>query len=410
MHFKGKDYIVTAHDYQRVDANLNEIGRKILNFVKGAPVGCGFERLMESLLAEYEIEPSLLEEDARDFVHQCLEADVLTEPGRQKLLGLDLSITNRCNATCVYCPTPRIDAEKRLLGLDEVGKLLDDLGSPAFQNDFGKLSTVEIGGLTEPLLHRRAIDILREFKRRYPTPFMMLYTNAVLLTPEHISALLKEKLITSLIVSIDGLDQREHFAAKGVPYATVEKNIDRFIRMRDELSSSCRIVIHVLPYARYRALVRKQLGREPLLAPRHDGELRDTTDEIIAKWKPRLAGTDKICDAADFQLRGEYRLASDSFPVPEEQLDCPWPDYVAHSLSVTSNGDVLICCNDFQKENVLGNYLTSNLHDIAVGPRRRFIERLIRNERDELPSRCRNRKYCQLLSFEKNGETHDLHG
>jgi len=109
-----------------------------------------------------------------------------------------------------------------------------------------------------------------------------------------------------------------------------------------------------------------------------------------------------------FQLRGEYRRDSDTFAVAEEHLKCPWPEYVAQSLSVAANGDVLICCNDFLKENVLGNCLTSSLHEIAAGPRRRFIEKLTRNELDGLPSRCRRRKYCQPLSFARDGESHDL--
>ncbi len=114
-------------------------------------------------------------------------------------------------------------------------------------------------------------------------------------------------------------------------------------------------------------------------------------------------------DGADtFQLRGEYRLESDTLSLAEESLNCPWPDYVAHSLSITSNGDVLICCNDFERESVLGNFLTTSLYDIAAGPRRRFIEKLTRDDREDLPPRCRHRLYCQPLSPAVNGDTHDL--
>ncbi|MDH3786412.1 MAG: radical SAM protein [Acidobacteriota bacterium] len=409
MHFNGTDYIVTEHGRQRIGSGINEIGQAVLDFVKTAPVACSFSRLMDSLLEEYDVDRAILEKDVRAFLLICIGTDALVEPGKQKLYGLDLSVTNKCNATCVYCPTPRIEAPKRLLEMDEVTKLIDELSAPEFEAELGRLTTIEIGGLTEPLMHRQAIDILREFKRRYPTPFVILYTNAVLLTPEHISALLGEELISSLVVSIDGVDQHEHFAAKGVPYATVEKNLEQFIRTRDELNSACRVMIHVLPYARYRALVQKQLNRDPLITPRSGGEFRDQTAEVVARWQPLLSDTDTIRDGAEsFQLRGEYRLDSDTFAVPEEALNCPWPDYVAHSLSVTSNGDVVICCNDFQKESVLGNFLTTSLYDIVVGPRRRFIEKLTRNDRENLPTRCLQRKYCQPLSFGQNGDRHDL--
>ena len=142
MHFNGKEYILTRQSLQRVGPGVNEVGRKILDFVKAAPVACDFHRLMDSLLQEYDIDRAVLEEDVLGFVRFCIQAGAFVEPGKQKLLGLDLSITNRCNATCVYCPTPRIDAPKRLLGLDEVARLIDDLSAPEFQAEFGRLSTI----------------------------------------------------------------------------------------------------------------------------------------------------------------------------------------------------------------------------------------------------------------------------
>jgi MoaA/NifB/PqqE/SkfB family radical SAM enzyme len=409
VRFEGRDYVLTTHGLQQVAGAVNEIGEKILGHLRGAPIDFDLTQLMQPLLAEYDVDPSMLEDDVCRFLRHCIEVGALAEPGSLKLFGLDLSLTNKCNATCVYCPTPRIKDAKRLLSLGEVDKLIDDLLSPEFQSGFGRLSTIEIGGLSEPLLHRHAVEILRRFKARYPTPFVILYTNAVLLTEDRVSALLDEGLISSLVVSIDGLDDREHFAAKGVRYAAVETNVQRFIRMRNDRASGCRVVINVLPYAKYEALVHKYLNRDPLDARRGEPALDDRTDEIIAKWKPLLAESDEIRDAeAFFQLRGEYRSPADTFPLDEKDLKCPWFDYVAHSLSVTSNGDVVICCNDFYKESVLGNFLTSSLYEIATGPRRRFIEQLARNDPGDLPSRCRHKKYCQFLSFGENGESHDL--
>jgi MoaA/NifB/PqqE/SkfB family radical SAM enzyme len=409
VQFNGRDYVLTRQGRQRIAPGANEIGATILDFVAHAPVDCAFERLMKRLLDEYDVDAELLESDVRQFVQHCIDTEALAEPGRLKLHGLDLSITNQCNASCVYCPTPRIDAPKRFLTLDEVGKLIDDLSTTAFKEEFGTLSTIEIGGLSEPLLHPQALDILREFKRRYPTPFTVLYTNGVLLKEERATALLDEGLITSLVVSVDGMGHREHFATKGVRYAAVEKNLMRFIRERDDRAAECRVIIHVLPYTRYRALVRKHLNRDPLIVPRADDAPKDRTEDIIGKWSARVSKIDEVRSGADyFQLRGEYKREGDTFAVPESELDCPWFDYVAQSISVTSNGDVLICCNDFQKEGVLGNYLETSLYDVASGPRREFVEKLARDDRAGLPGRCGHRKYCQFLSFDGAGETHAL--
>ena len=400
MRHQGKEYILTSYGSERIADNVNEIGEKILGFVKEAPIDCDFARLIKFLQEQYDIDEATLENDVRQFLELCIDSEVLTDLKQLKVYGMDLSITNQCNASCVYCATPRIKNPKRFLSLDEVRKLIADLGSSAFRDTFGRLTTVEFGGLSEPLLHPQAMEILRVFRIRYPTPHRILYTNAMLLTADRISTLLQEDLITSLVLSIDGLDDREHRAAKGIPYSVVESNVKQFIRLRKEYGANCRLVIQVLPYAKYRALVHKQLKRYPLNAPEDDLCLEDHTDDIVERWKAQVAEGDEVRAAGTyFQLRGEYRSAGDSLAVAERDLNCPWFDYVAHSVSVTSNGDVLICCNDFYKENVLGNYLESSLYDVVAGPRRAFLVQLARNNLAELPSRCRQKKYCQFLSF-----------
>ena len=408
MRFNDQEIILTRLGRQQLAMEQDEIGKAILCFVENASLDCGMEPLLEQLLNQYDIPRPLLEADVGRYLQSSLDAGVLAEPSNLKICGLDLSITNQCNATCVYCPTPRIKVAKRFITLDEVGKLIDDLREPRFEATFGELSTLEVGGLSEPLLHPRAIDILREFQRRYPTPYVALYTNGALLTEETTSAILAEGLITQLVVSVDGMDDREHRASKGLDYSLVERNINCFLETRDRRRSKCCVTLQVLPYAKYVGLVRMHLGRNPLNVTEVDSGLADRTAEIIQRWQSRVSACDDVVDATrHFQLRGEYRSEADTFAVPEAELNCPWFDYVAHSINVTSNGDVVMCCNDFEKEHVLGNYLRSSLYDVAADARRAFLQNLARNDIEKVPSRCRRKKYCQWLSFGMGRETRE---
>lgn len=314
---------------------------------------------------------------------------------------LDLSVTNQCNAHCIYCPTPRIKSKKRFLGLNEINKLIDNLLHPRFLKNFGYLRFIEIGGLAEPLLHPNLVEVLRLFKKHYPTPEVSLYTNALLLNRDSASEIIRERLITSLIVSIDGLDSREHRAAKGIDYERVASNLINFIKLRNRYFKACQLVINVLTYKHYCKLIQKYLGRTPLNVSTVNRRLEDNTVKIIKKWKRLCLKQDVVRDAIDnFQLRAEYPGDGGCFPVEEKMLKCPWPVYVAHSICITSDGDWISCCNDFYKENIWGNFLKTSCYEIASSERRiNFIKALIANNSAGLPGRCKQKKYCQPLNL-----------
>ena len=312
--------------------------------------------------------------------------------------SIDLSITNQCNAKCIYCPTPRNKQVKRHITIAEINKLIDDLTDRAFVETYGRLGTIEIGGLFEPLLHDQVLDILRIFKYRYVTNDLVFYTNGLLLGEDISQQLLEEDLITQFYISVDGVDDREHRAAKGVSFNKVQPNLMKFIEIRDNLNSKCKIVISALPYARYVNAIQRYLGRNPLNVPVIDTTLIDHTDEIIGTWRKRLRDSDEVQSSFDcYSFRGEYKIEDDPFPIPEEKLYCPWINYVVHAINITSNGDWMICFNDFLKENVLGNIFQHSLYDIATTRRDKFVKALIDNDISNLPSRCRHKKYCQYI-------------
>jgi sulfatase maturation enzyme AslB (radical SAM superfamily) len=321
-----------------------------------------------------------------------------------KIHSLDLSLTNQCNANCIYCPSPRIKNKKRFMSLKEVNKLINNLLFKDFLLKFGYLNTIEIGGLAEPLLHPRLIDILRLFKRSYRTRNMLLYTNALRLEEKTILRIVEERLITALVVSVDGYNSREYYEVKGLDYSAVKHNLERFIALRNKYFSRCKLIINVLTYNKYYNLIRAILKREPLNAPGDSSSLTDNTEKIISKWRGLCSDKDEVRDAAaGFQLRGEYQKDNDRLLANENDLKCPWVEYVTHAINITSNGDWIFCCNDFYKDDVLGNFLRTSIYKIAISDKRNnFITALKNNDFNKLPLRCRQKKYCQFLGVIKN--------
>lgn len=381
------------------ETTMSGIGPEILRLIATSQVDTEFSTIIDQLLAEFDVERARLVRDATAFVDDLIARGIVEDVDSLPLNSLDLSVTSACNAKCIYCPTPRVQTEQQLVELDTVRKLIADLSEPAFVARFGRLRVVEVGGLAEPLLHPGLVEILTEFRDTYPVADTILYTNGVLLDASLVQRLIDHALITRLVISIDGVTEREHLATKGISLDTVRTNLLRFIEHRDRVCSPCTVHIQTMAYSVYGERVRAAFGRRPLavgeIQPGGDG----TAAAVIAQWAPILSAGDSHRDAADsFQFRGEYRRDGDRFFDTDSQQTCPWVPYVSHSINITANGDWIICCNDFFKESVLGNILESPLQEIAATTRRDFVRALVRGDLDELPSRCRQASYCQFLS------------
>jgi hypothetical protein len=392
VRYRGRILFCTDSIQFEEDSLWPRIAGDVLAEIRRAGLETDAAELITLMTSKY----GVAADDVCRLLDQLIAERFLEDIHRVRFRSIDFSLTNWCNATCIYCATPRLNRAREVMSRQHVHKILLDLADPAFTDLYGTLVSVEIGGTTEPLLNPEILDILRDIKKLYPTKEVTLYTNGVLLQPALGAALLAENLITSLVVSIDGLTAAEHTACKGVSYAGVERNVREFMATRARLSGACSMQLNVMTYRRYCSNVQAALGRNPLAVATVAPSLEDSTEAILAKWRPMLRESDVITPAV-FQLRGEYKQEGDSYPVPEEELPCPWIGYVIHSINIASNGDWFICCNDFFRESVLGNVLSERLPDVAARARDPFIEALIRNDRSVLPARCRFRKYCQFL-------------
>lgn len=120
---------------------------------------------------------------------------------------LQLEVTGRCNAACVYCPRTRYTARWR-------GR---DMGPEVFQRlvpEFRHARMVHLQGWGEPLLHPSFFDLLAAVKRAGKAAGTT--TNGTLVTPET-----AERLVASgldlLAVSLAGPDARQDRIRVGAP-------------------------------------------------------------------------------------------------------------------------------------------------------------------------------------------------
>ncbi|MDB9411622.1 radical SAM protein [Microcystis aeruginosa] len=150
-------------------------------------------------------------------------------------------LSNSCNLKCVMCPyhssilkpnhTTDFFQSKREMSWTMMDKLARDCGQAGI--------TVLIGSVEEPLLHSKLIEFIK-LCREQGVPKVHLTTNGQLLDENRTKALLKAGL-TSIDISIDAATRETYAKIRGSDFNRVESNVIKFLKIRDQLGSSCEV-------------------------------------------------------------------------------------------------------------------------------------------------------------------------
>lgn len=226
-----------------------------------------------------------------------------------------LEVTNRCNASCVYCNHKYItqfcdmdfDLYKRLV--DETRKY----GSVLHPNGYG-----------EPLLYPHIIEAIEYAnKKGFKT---VMYTNASLLDEDMARQILDAKL-NEMRLSVDGFDKESFEALRsGLSWDTVVNNVKNFQDMKNQ--------------GGYKTLT--------MARPTVTREYASRRDLMINFWEQYVDTVHPVkeCYWASLPEIEQHRWSSG------EGFRC---NRVYRHLAVKSNGDLTICSCD------RGDYAISNL-------------------------------------------------
>src|SRR5688572_20002432 len=90
---------------------------------------------------------------------------------------LDLELTNACPADCPMCPREK---------LPKIGLMNEETFSEVLNaiKAYGKITTIGLCGIGEPLLHPRVFEYIERLKKLPDPPKLSLVTGGERLTPE----------------------------------------------------------------------------------------------------------------------------------------------------------------------------------------------------------------------------------
>lgn len=260
-----------------------------------------------------------------------------------------VEVTNSCMLRCPTCPTA--NAMKRPLGsmnLDTFSLLLSQIS--------WKIDKLDFSYSGEPLLNK---DIFRMIKmasdRNLPTGFD---TNGMELV-KYIEAVLTSGL-KSITISIDGINQESASQfRKGVDFARVYEGILRLCKQRNKENK-------IYPQITLQFIIMKYNQNQIDKLEKFAKELG--VDRIALKslnlnmgfWlseKEKQALAEKLLPTDT-----EYsRYSCDILPKSKKTNPCIFP---LNDLIVLYNGDVILCCLDYNGRYILGNIFKMPLKDI----------------------------------------------
>lgn len=286
---------------------------------------------------DVEIRQSILREDpSLRFRRRLMKA----VSGKKLIVPhlLSLELTNHCNAGCTFCAQP---SQMRR----EKGFMSDELFEIIVKNirKFGQVGRVMLGGIGEPFLHKKIIDMIVQLKSQ--GVYVIATTNGSVFGRVSCKDLV-ESGIDKLSISLDAIDNSYLSHIKpGIRMSIedIERSIKNIYDYKREIGSK---TPHIL--LRYQILA-------------DSNNTKDKAREKMLMMKRKNV----ICDDIDLRKQHNWGNQLNDYEASEKPLGkediCSqfW-----RSMQVQWNGDVSLCCLDYDGKIVLGNLFKNNIREI----------------------------------------------
>ena len=304
---------------------------------------------------------------------------------KMSVVSLNLALSNRCTANCTYCPEERGERDSNHMSIDVIKCVVNQVKNDAY---FSSIKKIQVGENGDALLNPDFISILKILKRELPAIKINLTTNMSLLGRGLSEYILKEQLIDSLQLNIDGHDAITYEAQKHISYYNVMRNLHDYIDLRKTICPQFPIGINVLTLSDYCETINKRFGQQPIKAPEivptsSFEQVRESLSWLPASvpirkspifaWAER--GLDKVVDLSRYQ--------------------CPQLPRIETEIFISPSGLWYPCCLDSNQDQAYGNILEQSLYALYHSPKRLLLLERLRNKQfSEIGYPCIRVPFC----------------
>lgn len=279
--------------------------------------------------------------------------------------------TNICNFRCPLCPTPKLKREKGILSYENFKTMMKNFNLP--------LKVVAFNWAGEPLLNPELFDIvhLAESKGIRTT----LSTNVSHLDKYKYKVF--ESQLSVLKLAIDGATAETYSKFR------VGGNFDKVIENAIEV---CRIKKQhnfEKPYIVIQLIVTKDSEREidsmKILAKSIGADQLQLKSLSLGSLSTQDMRAERAKDWLPEDKRlSRYRIVDGKVEIRGRKALCPW----LRKTVIYWNGDVGMCCHDYEGTMVAGNILKKKFKDIWNSKRYRELRKIAIRQESEVCQNC----------------------
>jgi uncharacterized Fe-S cluster-containing radical SAM superfamily protein len=246
-------------------------------------------------------------------------------------MHLNITATSSCKAMCVYCPQDRftsaMEGQPRHLSCREFVELLPALAGTRFE-------VVSFGGFTEPFDNPEIVELIAIASQQTFVDRIHIYTNGEALTPS-IAEALQQVRLGYADISCHGFDAGTYRRTRPfLDAARIRENVLFLLQNRRNID---RLTISVTG---------------PFGSPASLAELETLCSKYGAGFERRdlhsRAGLLHIGRESKVVKSGPFRCAKFDFGKPV----------------LVPGGDLVLCCQDFALEHVIGNLHRQTFEEI----------------------------------------------
>lgn len=264
--------------------------------------------------------------------------------------------TNICNADCVFCPHKKMKRKKGVMTMDLFKKTIDQ------SKNLG-INYITIYGFGEPLLDKYFFERVRYAKER-EIERVTTNTNGMYLDKRKIFQIFISGL-DEIYISFDAASENVYKKIRpGLNFQTVEKNI-----------------LHLIGEKRKR----KAKKPEIILSYVETEDNKKETKDYLQKWKNQA---DRISISSVHNWTGAINSGDKLKKGRREPCRLLWTDMV-----ISWNGDVPLCCHDYENKIILGNIEQQSIKEIWGGEKLRKIRKWHKKNSFEKILLCKNCQY-----------------
>lgn len=270
---------------------------------------------------------------------------------------LAFEITGACDAKCIHCPRQGMDRPKRQMNFELFKKMVDQAAEM-------RIPDLVPNGYGEILLINNLEDYLGYIRSKRHPFRILVNTNGYRMTDEKIELFFRYK-VRLLNITIDGATAETAQAVRiGLVTHQIEDNIHRLLAQRKARR---------LNYPKIR------VGMVLIPQNRHEGLA------FLNKWR----GVADQVGLGGFSSRLE---SVDAMPAangtPHEVHPCLLP---FRELNIWSDGKAVLCCEDWNEENLVGDLNIQSLKEIWHGValrHARHLHKIGQGHRIPICSKC----------------------